>query len=81
MDFASGRLESWKMIVPHFVYNKDIPFMEMFVPSVDTVRFGYLLEKLLDVKHSVLYTGNTGVGKVSKVSDFILIFFKQNYFI
>jgi len=36
----------------------------MLVPTVDTVRFGYLLEKLLAVKQSVLYTGDTGVGKV-----------------
>ena len=46
-----------------FKYNKEIPFFEMLVPTIDTVRFGYLLEKLLAVKHSVLYTGNTGVGK------------------
>jgi len=35
----------------------------MLVPTVDTVRFGYLLEKLLAVRHPVLYTGETGVGK------------------
>lgn len=37
----------------------------MLVPTIDTVRYGFLLEKLLDVNHSVLYTGTTGVGKVS----------------
>lgn len=38
----------------------------MLVPTIDTVRYGFLLEKLLDVNHSVLYTGTTGVGKVSQ---------------
>ena len=33
------------------------------VPTTDTVRFGYLMEKLLEVNRSVLYTGTTGVGK------------------
>jgi dynein heavy chain, axonemal len=58
------RMDSWEKIIPQFKYNKDVPFFEMLVPTVDTVRYGYLLEKLLAVKQSVLYTGNTGVGKV-----------------
>lgn len=35
----------------------------MLVPTVDTVRFSYLLECYLDVQRSVLFTGVTGVGK------------------
>lgn len=35
----------------------------MLVPTVDTVRFSYLLEACLDVQRSVLFTGVTGVGK------------------
>ncbi|XP_050398729.1 dynein axonemal heavy chain 6 [Patella vulgata] len=63
MDFETRRLDSWEKIVPQFKYNKEIPFFEMLVPTVDTVRFGYLLEKLISVRRSVLYTGGTGVGK------------------
>lgn len=58
-------MDSWEKIVPTFKYNRETPFFEMLVPTTDTVRFGYLLEKLLAVRHSVLYTGGTGVGKVS----------------
>ena len=54
----------WEKIVPPFKYNKEVPFFEMLVPTVDTVRFGYLLEKLLAVRYPVLYSGGTGVGKV-----------------
>ena len=57
-------MDMWEKIVPAFRYNKEIPFFEMLVPTVDTVRFGYLLEKLLAVQYPVLYTGGTGVGKV-----------------
>ncbi|KAK3599709.1 hypothetical protein CHS0354_037182 [Potamilus streckersoni] len=63
MDFETRRMDSWEKIVPAFKYNKEVPFFEMLVPTVDTVRYGYLLEKLLAVRHSVLYTGETGVGK------------------
>ena len=58
-------MDMWEKIVPAFKYNKEVPFFEMLVPTVDTVRFGYLLEKLLAVRYPVLYTGGTGVGKVS----------------
>ncbi|XP_047672459.1 dynein axonemal heavy chain 6 isoform X2 [Tachysurus fulvidraco] len=63
MDFETKRLEPWEKIIPYFRYNREIPFFEMLVPTMDTVRYGYLMEKLLSVGHSVLYTGITGVGK------------------
>ena len=66
MDFDLKRMETWEKIIPPFKYNKSLPFFDMLVPTVDTVRYGYLLEKLLAVNQSVLYTGNTGVGKVGK---------------
>lgn len=46
-------------------YAHQVSYFDMLVPTIDTVRYGFLLEKLLDVNHSVLYTGTTGVGKVS----------------
>ncbi|CAI8029533.1 Dynein heavy chain 6, axonemal [Geodia barretti] len=39
------------------------PFFDILVPTIDTKRYGLLMEKLLDVGHSVLFTGTTGVGK------------------
>ncbi|XP_004691642.1 PREDICTED: dynein heavy chain 6, axonemal [Condylura cristata] len=63
MDFDTKRLDPWERIIPAFKYSQNVPFFEMLVPTVDTVRFGYLMEKLLAVSHSVLFTGTTGVGK------------------
>lgn len=67
MDFDTKRLDPWEQIIPTFKYSRDIPFFEMLVPTADTVRFGYLMEKLLAVRHSVLFTGITGVGKVGNL--------------
>ena len=58
------RMELWEKIVPSFKYNPEIPFFEMLVPTTDTVRYGYLMEKLLAIKKPVIFTGTTGVGKV-----------------
>ena len=43
---------------------KQTPFFDILVPTIDTKRYGFLMERLLDVGHSVLFTGTTGVGKV-----------------
>ena len=40
------------------------PYFDILVPTVDTVRYGFLMHRLLSVRHSVLFTGTTGVGKV-----------------
>jgi len=64
MDFELRRMDLWEKAIPGFKYSKETPFFEMVVPTVDTIRYGFLLEKLIAVKQSVLYTGNTGVGKV-----------------
>ncbi|KAG9342632.1 hypothetical protein JZ751_016069 [Albula glossodonta] len=63
MDFSLGRLEPWEKVIPSFHYDNEVPFFEMLVPTTDTVRYGYLMEKLLSVHHPVLFTGMTGVGK------------------
>uniref|UniRef100_A0A8P4KSK9 AAA+ ATPase domain-containing protein n=1 Tax=Dicentrarchus labrax TaxID=13489 RepID=A0A8P4KSK9_DICLA len=61
--FCLKRLVPWESVIPSFKYNSEQPFFEMLVPTIDTVRYGYLMEKLLSVRHSVLFTGGTGVGK------------------
>ncbi|KAK3733193.1 hypothetical protein QZH41_008554, partial [Actinostola sp. cb2023] len=63
VDFDTRRLEPWEKIIPTFKYNPSMPYFDLLVPTVDTVRFGFLMEKLLAVNKSVLYTGTTGVGK------------------
>ncbi|KAK0131808.1 Dynein heavy chain 6, axonemal [Merluccius polli] len=63
MNLANRRLEPWEEILPSFRYHKEVPFFDMLVPTADTVRYGYLMERLLSVRRSVLFTGLTGVGK------------------
>uniref|UniRef100_A0A6I8NCS1 Dynein axonemal heavy chain 6 n=1 Tax=Ornithorhynchus anatinus TaxID=9258 RepID=A0A6I8NCS1_ORNAN len=73
VDFDLKRLDPWERIIPPFKYSKDIPFFDMLVPTIDTVRYGYLMEKLLAVKHPVLLTGITGVGKVRDAIIIVII--------
>uniref|UniRef100_A0A6Q2Z4C9 Dynein, axonemal, heavy chain 6 n=1 Tax=Esox lucius TaxID=8010 RepID=A0A6Q2Z4C9_ESOLU len=71
MDFSSKRLEPWERVIPAFRYDRDLPFFETLVPTADTVRYGYLMERLLSVGRSVLFTGSTGVGKSVVARDLL----------
>ncbi|KAK3247052.1 hypothetical protein CYMTET_43439 [Cymbomonas tetramitiformis] len=55
--------KEWSTVVPDFVYDSKTPYFEMLVPTMDTVRYAFLLEILLEVQKSALFTGDTGVGK------------------
>lgn len=61
LNVAQRRLEPWVRITPTYKYDPQTPFFEMLVPTVDTVRFGYIMEKLLAISQPVLFTGITGI--------------------
>ncbi|XP_047524724.1 dynein axonemal heavy chain 6 [Pieris napi] len=63
MDTKHRKLKVWAEIIPEFLYDCNKPFFETLVPTIDTVRYGYLFEKLLSAGKPVMFTGNTGVGK------------------
>ena len=56
-------LKHWDTAVPAFTYNPALSYFEMLVPTVDTARYGFLMDVCIDVQRSVLFTGVTGVGK------------------
>ena len=74
MDFDTRRLEPWEKIIPSFKYSADIPYFDLLVPTVDTVRYGFMMEKLLAINRSVMFTGTTGVGKVCRHCVMLLPF-------
>jgi dynein heavy chain len=49
--------------LPEFEYSKDTPYFELLVPTVDTTKFSYILERMLEIEKATLFTGGTGVGK------------------
>ena len=71
-------MEMWEKMVPKFVYDSSKPYFEMLVPTIDSVRYGYLMEKLINVNRSVLYTGETGVGK-SVIARALLLDVAERY--
>ena len=65
---ASDGFLEWQDMVTDFTYNPKMPFFEILVPTVDTVTYSYLVERLLNVGRSTFLTGMTGTGKSSVIS-------------
>ncbi|XP_012153033.2 dynein heavy chain at 16F [Megachile rotundata] len=63
VNVQAHRLDLWQDIMPEFVYDSEVPFFDILVPTVDTVRFGYIMKKLVESNKPVFFTGDTGVGK------------------
>lgn len=51
------------IVVLMFLFS--LPFYKIIVPTVDTVRYEYLVSKLLQEEHPVMLVGNVGTGKTS----------------
>lgn len=47
------------------MYFPSMPFYKIMVPTVDTVRYDFLVYSLLQAKRPVLLTGPVGTGKTS----------------
>ena len=41
---AVSAVQQWSAVLPSFVCRKHMPYLEMLVPTVDTVRYSYLLQ-------------------------------------
>ena len=62
-DPKTARWINWMENQPIFKIDKDATFNSIVVPTIDTIRNEWLLEKLLKNGYHVLCTGDTGTGK------------------
>ncbi|KAG5456903.1 MAG: P-loop containing dynein motor region D4-domain-containing protein, partial [Olpidium bornovanus] len=58
-------------LVPPYTHNSRNSFHEILVPTLDTVRHTWLLDKLVAVKKPVLFVGDVGTSKSVTVQNFI----------
>lgn len=60
LNTTNKKFENWNTIVPTFEYNAKTPYFELLVPTVDSVRYSYIVEKLVQMNQPVMLTGITG---------------------
>ena len=48
-----AEMRQWSSVLPAFVYDKRMPYFQMLVPTVDTVRYSFLLQVCLSLTLSL----------------------------
>lgn len=51
------------MVPSDWKFESSKPFHSILVPTSDTVKFKYIISKLISVNKNVLISGESGVGK------------------
>ena len=82
VEAETGSWVTWDTIVPEFKYQRNAPFFNLIVPTVDTARIKYILKADAEAGFHALIGGNSGVGKtvIIKVpqTDYIDMCFIRN---
>jgi dynein heavy chain len=65
----TGEYQRFDSVTAPFRHKPATPFADIVVPTIDTTRYQYVLERLCSKKHGVLLVGPTGTGKSVIVND------------
>lgn len=71
IDLTSREVKSWVSLVPPFEFNASLPYFDILVPTEETTRYRFVLDKLMKSNHSVLFMAETGVGKSVIINSYL----------
>ncbi|XP_078713472.1 dynein axonemal heavy chain 10 [Lampetra fluviatilis] len=70
-DRESQSWVPWSRLVPAYVYDAQVRFCDILVPTVDTVRTSWLLEQMVRTRRPVLLVGESGTSKTATTHNFL----------
>jgi dynein heavy chain len=79
IDWGAIRLKMWDDKVQEFNFDINQPFFNIFVPTIDTIKYTYILQTLVSHNFNVLITGNSGVGKSNVINRYISSLDQDSY--
>nr|CCC95695.1 unnamed protein product [Trypanosoma congolense IL3000] len=71
IDYNTRLFVPWEGNVGEFKYDPKIPFFDILVPTVDTVRYSTIAHTLIQYGKPLLFSGQTGVGKSVILMDYL----------
>ncbi|XP_064531689.1 dynein axonemal heavy chain 9 isoform X4 [Pseudopipra pipra] len=69
IDPETKKFEPWSKLIPQFEFDPEVPLQACLVPTPETVRVRYLLDRLLERRRPVMLVGSAGTGKSVLVGD------------
>jgi dynein heavy chain len=70
-DLEELKWKCWVDYVPLYTHDRQRPFHEILVPTLDTVRHTWLLEKLVANRKPTMFVGEVGTSKTVTVSNYL----------
>eukprot|EP00606_Chrysophyceae_sp_TOSAG23-5_P000891 GSChrysophyteH2.ASY1.ANO1.1126.1 assembled CDS len=72
-NFCRNRFQSVLQtnLLPDFRYDPAVPYFNILVPTVETTKYRYVLERLMSAGNNVLFMAETGVGKSVVMNAFL----------
>ncbi|NXC27886.1 DYH9 protein, partial [Campylorhamphus procurvoides] len=69
IDTETKKFEPWSKVIPQFGFDPEMPLQACLVPTPETVRVQYLLDRLLERRRPVMLVGSAGTGKSVLVGE------------
>ncbi|NXU74079.1 DYH9 protein, partial [Oreotrochilus melanogaster] len=69
IDPETKKFEPWSKLIPQFEFDPEIPLQACLVPTTETVRVRFFLDRLLERQRPVMLVGTAGTGKSVLVGD------------
>uniref|UniRef100_A0A8C3PRY4 Dynein axonemal heavy chain 9 n=1 Tax=Calidris pygmaea TaxID=425635 RepID=A0A8C3PRY4_9CHAR len=69
IDPETKKFEPWSKLIPPFEFDPEMPLQACLVPTTETVRVRYFMDRLLERQRPVMLVGNAGTGKSVLVGD------------
>lgn len=70
-DIAENVWTAWSKYVPTYEHNRNVPFHEILVQTMDTVRHTWILKKTVGIRKPVLFVGEVGTSKTATIQTFL----------
>ncbi|XP_009072064.1 PREDICTED: dynein heavy chain 9, axonemal-like, partial [Acanthisitta chloris] len=69
IDPETKKFEPWSKLIPQFDFDPEMPLQACLVPTSETMRVRYFLDRLLERRRPVMLVGTAGMGKSVLVGD------------
>ena len=71
---------NWLKTIPPYVVPKDVPYSQLIVPTIDSIRMNKLMYMLINNNKHPMFCGLTGTGKsITVVNELKRSFDNQDY--
>ncbi|KAM4891097.1 dynein axonemal heavy chain 10 [Sylvia borin] len=70
-DASQKKWVPWMQLVPEYIHDPEVKFLDILVPTVDTTRTAWLLQQMVKVKRPVVLVGESGTSKTATTQNFL----------